>query len=49
MQRARRTKDSDVHTDRPESACEIDIKAADGKTIKVAKPGEKPPDINLDL
>ena len=28
---------------------EIDIKAADGKAIKVAKPGEKPPDINLDL
>jgi Cytochrome oxidase complex assembly protein 1 len=28
---------------------EIDVKAADGKTIKVAKPGEKPPDINLDL
>lgn len=28
---------------------DIEIKAADGKTIKVAKPGEKPPDINLDL
>jgi hypothetical protein len=28
---------------------EIEIKAANGKTVKVAKPGEKPPDINLDL
>ena len=28
---------------------DIELKAADGKTVKVAKPGEKPPDINLDL
>jgi len=30
-------------------ASEIEVKGADGKSIKVPKPGEKPPDIDLGL
>lgn len=30
-------------------ADDIEVKLADGKTIKVSKPGDKPPDINLDF